>query len=479
MVNCAVGMDACTHTMMTMDGNMQTLLRAGAAKVDISPREGIQIAGDIGRRRPCTGVSEPIYARALVLEQGEKRFCILSIDVLAIDNPWADELRRRAQDEYGLAPETVMIHITQNHASPSIGNHFCRDECHIFPPEHPWLRGGDERYNEPAVAGAVKAIGDAIDRLTPVSVEAGRAVDGRVAFDRRFVMRDGTAECHPGNCNPDVLHVEGPTDPEVGVVTFTADDDAVVSALLHHTCHPCHGFGRNEVIAGWPGAWAREMEAHWGEPCVPLVINGCCGNIHHNNHVSPDAGPDHNRMGQMLAESTKRALESMARIAPAPFAWRCQVLPVPRREIPDDLLAEAKQLIADHPQPLWKDEKHIRVEWDWVYAVGIIDIADERTTHPDYPYEIQALRIGELALLGLMGEPFVEAQLAIKLASPFAFTQVAHMCNGYVGYVPTERAFEGGGYETRTGRGSRLTHGALKMIEDAAIDLMRSLHGSA
>jgi len=461
----------------TMDAAEKEPLLAGAAKVDISPQAGIQIAGDIGRRRPCTGVAEPIYARALVLAQGEARFCILSMDVLAIDNPWADEIRRRAHEAYGLAPETVLIHITQNHASPSIGNHFCRDECDIFPAEHQWLRGGDERYVEPAVAGAVAAIGAAIERLTPVSVAAGRAVDGRVAFNRRFVMRDGTALCHPGNCNPEVLHVEGPADPEVGVATFTASDGAVVSALLHHTCHPCHGFSGNDVIAGWPGAWAREMEAHWGAGCVPLVVNGCCGNVHHHNHVSPDPGLDHNRMGVLLAESAKRALEAAAPVTTAPFAWRRRVVPVPRREVPEELLAEAKQLLADHPEPLWKDAQHIRVDWDWVYAVGIIDIADERTTHPDYPYEIQALRIGDLAVLALMGEPFVEAQLAIKLASPFPFTQVAHMCNGYVGYLPTERAFAGGGYETRTGRGSRLAHSALQVVQDAAIELVKGLHG--
>jgi len=458
-----------------MNAKAKPALRAGAAKVDISPEVGIQIAGDIGRRRPCTGVKEPIYARALVLEEDGARFCILSINVLAIDNPCSDEIRRRAEEQFGLAPETVMVHITQNHATPSIGNHFCRDECDLFPAEHQWLRCGDERYNEPAVAGAVRAIGQALDGLTPVTVHAGRAVDGRVAFNRRYVLRDGTAVCHPPTCSPTILHAEGPTDPEVGVVTFTDAEGRVVSALLHHTCHPCHGFGGNDVIGGWTGAWCREMEAHFGEPCVPLVINGCCGNVHMTNHLSPDPVPDHNRMGAMLADSARRALEGMTPVETAPFGWARRILPIPRREIADELLAEAKKMLADHPEPLWKDEEHVRVEWDWVYAVGIIDIADERTTSPTYPYEIQAVRLGDLVVLSLMGEPFVEAQLRIKLESPFAFTQVAHMSNGYLGYVPTKRAFAGGGYETRTGRGSRLEPCALGMVEDAAIELLAEL----
>jgi hypothetical protein len=458
----------------------EAVLRAGAAKVDISPEVGIQIAGDIGRRRPCTGVKEPIYARALVLEQDKKRYCVLSIDVLAIDNPQADEIRKRARQAYGLSPDTVLVHITQNHASPSIGNHFCRDESPLIPPQYAYLRGGDERYNEPAISGAVQAIGAAMERLTPVTVAAGRAMDGRVAFNRRFVMRDGTSVCHPPRCSPNILHVEGPTDPEVGVVTFTGQDGRVVSALLHHTCHPCHGFGSNDVLGGWPGAWCREMEAHWGEPSVPLVINGCCGNVHHTNHVDPGPSPsdDHLKMGRMLAESAKRALAGMTPVAPIPFQWRQRVLPVPRRVIPDTLLAEAKEMLRKHPEPLWKDAQHIRVDWDWVYAIGIVDIADERLSHPNYHYEIQSLRIGNFALLSLMGEPFVEAQLRIKRESPFAQTQVAHMCNGYLGYVPTERAFTGGGYETRTGRGSRLVPEALRSVEEAAVQELKSLWDS-
>lgn len=103
-------------------------------------------------------------------------------------------------------------------------------------------------------------------------------------------------------------------------------------------------------------------------------------------------------------------------------------------------------------------------------------MVDEQKTVPDFLYEIQVLRIGDIALPALMGEPFVEAQLRIKKESPFALMQVAHMCNGYIGYVPTERAFAGGGYETRPGRGSRLAHGALKMIEDAALEMLREIH---
>jgi hypothetical protein len=449
-------------------------LRAGAAKMDISPANGIQIAGDIGRFRPCTGVLDPVYARALAIEKDGRQFAVLSIDVLAIDNPCVEEIRRRAKNAYGLAADAVMVHVTQNHAAPSIGNHMCRDSCTLIPDKHYWLRGGDANYVEPAIAAVVAAIGEALHKLTPVTVAAGRTTDGRVAFVRRYVMRDGTSRCQPPLCSPDILHVEGPADPEVGVATFTAEDGHVVSALLHHTSHPCNGFWGNEAMPDWPGAWCQEMEAHFGPACVPLVINGCCGDVITFNYLSPDQNPkggDYREIGRLLAQSTKKAMEQMTPIDAGQVGWSSMVLQIPRRQVPADVLEQSRQLLRDHPEPFWTDE--IRVSRDWVYAVSIIDIAEEQDQL--FPYEIQAMRIGSFALLAVGGEPFAVTQLTIKGGSPFAFTQVAHMCHGYVGYVPTKRALAGGGYETKIGRGSRLHADAAEMIEKSSVDFLKKL----
>src|SRR5262245_43952047 len=118
-------------------------MKAGAAKVDISPPKGIKIAGPIGKRRAWTRIAHRLYARALVLEQDVRRICILSMDVLIIDMPWADEIRRRVGKLCGIPRDAVMVHATQNHSAPDIGNDFCHDGCKLIPDEYEWLRGGD------------------------------------------------------------------------------------------------------------------------------------------------------------------------------------------------------------------------------------------------------------------------------------------------------------------------------------------------
>ena len=450
-------------------------LLAGAGRADITPELGIQLAGDIGTLRPAEEIRERLYVNVLVLKSGKTTFCFLSLDLLSTTTEWADAIRLRAARKFGLDPKAIVVHVTQNHASPSIGHLFMSDRTTLFPPEYPWIKGGDDRYNEPAVAKCLEAIDAALQNLRPATIRVGRGVDGRVAFNRRFVLRDGTAQTHPPKCDPSILYSEGPADPEVGVMTLTDTGGHVISGFLHHTCHPCHGYPHRYVIGDWPGVWAETMRKVWGDASVPLVINGCCGNIHHCNHLNPGSDPDHRQMAQMLGETSATAMGHMEPLVSDCLAMERSVLRLPMRKLTQKEVAAAQAILRKYPEPKWLDAEKKSVDWDWVYAVGILDLKrlQDRTSYQDY--EIQVFRIGDMALVALRGEPFVEAQLAIKQASPAPYTFVAHFCNGYAGYIPTEEAFARGGYETRTCNGSKFKPDALKAITNRAIRLLKKL----
>ncbi|MBI3987170.1 MAG: hypothetical protein HY343_09630 [Lentisphaerae bacterium] len=462
-----------------------TGLRAGVGVGDITPALGIQLAGDIGRLRPTEEIRDRLFARALALDKDGKRCCWVSLDLLAMSTEWSTEIRRRIHERFALAPEAVFLHCVQNHSSPTLGHFFTEGPSALVPPEYPWLLGGDDRYNEPAVAAILSAVDKALAELKPVTVAVGRGIDGRVAFNRRFVMRDGTARCHPPGCSPDILHVEGPTDPEVGVMTLQPCESleapdgpagaSPLAMLLHHTCHPTHGYPHRYVIGDWPGAWVEEMQSRVGPGGMPMVLNGCCGNIHHFNHIDPDSKGDYRRMARQLAETSGKALAAMTPLADPVLDWRRSVLQIPLRKLKVSQLRADEKLIRENPQPMWKDAGHTAVEWEWVYAVSRLSMKESQKQKKHFDYEIQAFRLGDMALVTLMGEPFVEAQLEIKLKSPAKFTWVAHFANGYVGYVPTRRAFKGGGFETRTGIGSKLCEDALERITAESLSLLKQL----
>lgn len=89
------------------------------------------------------------------------------------------------------------------------------------------------------------------------------------------------------------------------------------------------------------------------------------------------------------------------------------------------------------------------------------------------PLEVQVFRLGsDVAVVGLPGEVFVELGLAIKRASPFPVTLVVELCQDAPGYIPTEKAFAEGSYETVN---SRIVSGGGEMLVKAAVRLLKAL----
>lgn len=451
--------------------------KAGAAQVDITPEMGIQIAGDIGRYRPVEEIRDPLNAKALVIEGDGKRVCIVQVDLAMIDRKHSELIRHSAADRFDLDPDSIMLHATQTHSTPSLGNELLSDEYKGLPPEAWFLPGGDERYHPVAVKGILDAIEKALANLRPISMMAGRGIDGRVSFNRRFIMRDGTGTTHPAKCDPNILHTEGAVDPEVGVMLFVDDKGDRIAALLHHTCHPCHGYPLRWISAGWPGAWARNTQRIFGTQCVSLVLNGFCGNIHHCNHLDPNQDDNHIDMAQKLTGTTQKIISNNMRDVPANnLAYSMKSIKLDRRKLSAAELEAARKLLAKHPEPMWTDSAKTSIHWDWAYAITTMDLAEQYAKSALYEFPVQAIRLGDVAILGIPGEPFVEEQLRIKLRSPVPFTFCAHMANGSAGYIPTERAFTYGGYETRTANWSCLAPDSLTRIGDCAIEMLQNIY---
>jgi hypothetical protein len=243
--------------------------------------------------------------------------------------------------------------------------------------------------------------------------------------------------------------------------------------LLHFTCHPVHGYPHRYVSADWPGAWADGMRAFCGPGCVPLTLNGCCGNIHHRNHLDADQVDTYQLMGQALTETAITAIKrELTQVAEPRLAWKTVHLKLPYRDIQVEL-QQAREFLKQHPEPMWQDDQHIQCSWDWMAAVTYVAL-QERREHDGGLFDcvLQALRIGEIALVSFPGEPFVEAQLRLKVESPTYPTYTAHMSMYDPCYIPTRHAFARGGYETEWGD---LRPEALDAIADGALQAVRDI----
>ncbi len=454
---------------------MSEALHVGVAEATINPRMGMQIDGNIGVHRPARFVLNDIHARAIAFGQGDERFLLLSMELLAITQEWTDAIRAFAADELGFAPEQVAVHVVQCHSAPSLGQIMLSDR--LAPTrEHPWIRGSDPGYGPLALARIKPMLREAVANMQPVQLRFGTALESRVSFNRRIAMRDGTSEMGMGGRPQDALYREGPSDPEVGVALFTTEDLDTPAALLHHTSHPVHWHPQDAIHSDWPGAWAEMVRAEMLPGATPLVLNGCCGNVHHADVFNPDREDTPRSMARLLTDATRRALEGSCFTDERPvLASRTECFGIPWRDFPEGLFEDARAFLAEHPEPTWIDETKTRFGRDWAYAASQLDIEQMMAESDTYEYEIQALRIGDLGVVVLPGEPFVEAQLEIKQRSPFARTFVAHMSNRYVGYIPTPEAIARGGYEVGAWGASKLAAGALGMIVERSVAMLEEL----
>jgi hypothetical protein len=115
---------------------------------------------------------------------------------------------------------------------------------------------------------------------------------------------------------------------------------------------------------------------------------------------------------------------------------------------------------------------------DW-FARGLLGIWEAQrragTRELVEAVEVQAIAIGDIAFVGYPAEYFVEFGLKTKKHSPFPDTFVSELTNGWHGYVPTQAAFQYGGYETRLGDASRLVPEAGDLMCETGISLLKEL----
>lgn len=464
------------------------MLRAGAAACDITPKAGTHLGGTIGVLRDARVLAERLYARALVVESGSHKLCFVQPDLEIVTKKWLDRIRAAAKERCGLAEEAVMVHLPQTHSTPPLGNFILGDDLPNVPPKLEYLRGSQSEYCDFAVERIIESIVQANERLSPVQAGVGRAVRDDLAFNRRGITREGGIVMpwmFSGQSRPlgptNIAYLEGPADPEIGVFCLRSDDLCMQAMLLYFTCHPVNVFATDThmVSPDWHGAWCARMQETHGAGCTPLVLNGCCGNINPWPAFEPDFVPDHRRMGRALAETSDKIIAGLEFKAAAKIDTRRRIISLPLRTPAPADLAEARKMLADHPLPLWNAGSNpSQVSNEWMDAAMLMSVEMERERRPEFPYEIQAFRIGDTAFVGLPGEPFVEGQLAIKVRSPFPYTFVAHNTAEYAGYIAPPHSYARGGHEIRSkpAQWSKLESGALEMIVEESVALLEELH---
>jgi hypothetical protein len=443
--------------------------RAGAATVDISPtRLPALINGGFLEQRAET-VRDRLQARALVLDDGATRLAIVVVDSCMLPRELIDQAKQRAHERTGLAVDRILVSATHTHSAPSA------------------MGALGSRPDPDYVAELPGRIAEAIARATAdlEPAEMGWAVgdDFEHTHCRNWIRRpdrilpdpfgDRTvrANMHPGYESPDVIGPSGPVDPALSVLAVRSPQGRPLAVLANYSMHY---FGAAPVSADYYGRFATQLsrlitgnddKGQAGAPFVAMMSQGTSGDQHWMDYARPRTTITIDAYAEAVAAKAHEVYRTITFHPSAPLAMAETRLTLGRR-LPDERrLAWAREIMAGMGDRVPRNQQE-------VYAREALYLHDE----PTRELKLQAIKIGELAIVAIPNEVFALTGLTIKAQSPLVPTFIIELANGSEGYIPPPELHALGGYNTWPARTAglevqaepRIVAGALALIEQVS-----------
>lgn len=431
-------------------------LKAGFARVDITPPLGTTLAG-YPRTRYADGVLDPLTATAVVFDDGEKRAVVFSVDHLGLNMARTEVMRPVIAEAAGTVAD---------------GIHICCTHTHLAPVTYP---GNNDDYVEFLTRKMCDAAVMAVKDLAPATLSYTRARVEDVAFVRRFRMKDGSCATNPGYLNPNIDHTLGQPDEEASLLIIKRENAPEIG-IVNFQVHP-DTIGGCTVSADYP-YFVRSTYEQLVENSRCMYINGCQGDTNHNDvRLSKDqlrTGYKRTRyMGRKIAMSVVANYDLARPLEGTEVNFAQKYVTVKNNKGTPDQIPEAKEVMRKFKEggidalgPASMGMLRVSIYAQASRIVGYLDQPDERQL------VLSAVRVGDVAFVGFPGEPFTEMGRGVKKNSKFTLTIPSCCTNGYEAYYPTEDAYEYGSYE---GMSARFVKGTAEQLTVESSELINSL----
>lgn len=466
-------------------------LLAGVARVEINPPAGIVHLNWGSQTHVAAEGIDPagMKATALVISDGRQKFAMVDIDTLGVQG--LDEAIGRASAQTGIPARHIRLAATHTHSGPMLSR-----QRGPLGTDYNQYEPAFQEYRRRMVDRVVEAIVEADRRLKPAHLYGARGI-GTININRRFRASGGMPAAVGRN-------PEGFLDRDLSVVRIDDGDGKPIAVLVNYQCHGTVLAYENRLISpDWIGMTRQVVEqALPGALC--LYFQGAAGNQGPVEGFTGDLRVAH-RLGSVLGhqaaalalgietvrreprfegfvESTAYQAKQHWRVAgprDSPVRFASRRLEVPRRRYTPADIDEMETRIADAQKKV-EEVKAAGDAWKLHQAearlrrVGDL-LTQWRKPHDGTPIavDIEALRIGEVAIFAMPGEPFAEIGAAVKQGSPLAVTLFCGYSSGAGGdYMPVPAEYSLGGYEVE--RTPYAPEAAGRVIA-AAVELLRSL----
>ena len=220
--------------------------RAGFAEADITPEIGMEQPGGYGKSFHKS-LHDPCKVRVAVFDDGVKRVALVGTDSLTVPDQLVKDVRKEIQAKCGIAPDGILIGASHSHSSGPTGmvqpGEYDHASALVQKLAYEQSSCADPRYLLLMHRQVVAAVSQATQSLAAAKCSFGVGIEDKVAFNRRFRMKNGLTFTHPGKCNPDIVEVAGPIDPHVGVIGAWDQKGKLRGVVVNHACRATNSPG--------------------------------------------------------------------------------------------------------------------------------------------------------------------------------------------------------------------------------------------
>ena len=412
-------------------------LYAGAAAWDMTPPQGVTLAGYPHFDRPNTGAHDPLMATCIYLRRGETELALVTLDILYFSKQYTRAVRARVEEACGMKGAGILCCCSHTHSGPwAAGNPEMDAQCG---------KAGDQ---DPEYVAAL------LDGITELILRARKeAFPAEVGVT---AIRCGAEKGIGGNRrSPD-----GICDPMLGVLAVRDGSGVIRGILTTYALHPTFLHEDSTLVSADYPAYLRIAICEKYPEAVVGFAQGCSGDQSSRYFRTGQSFDEAERVGRTMAGSALEALEKMSFDAAPELGYASEETPLRIRSYPpsSEVRKEVEKFTREYNEYKAAGASYLDVQNANLRMLGAEDrlgyalcLEEGRPIalrDDENPAEVMVIRIGKWCVAGIPGEVFVEYGLRIKAGIKAETTLVFELSNGCLpGYCINAEAFYEGGYE--------------------------------
>jgi len=433
-------------------------LFAGYAEAVVTPPLGLKIPGYYSVRI-SDGIIDDLMIRAVAFSDGETKALFFSCECIGIRADASKLIREKIAARCDMDPSAIYISCNHSHTAFRI----------VLPSE------GESEMNT-FLLRLIQHFCDtaqfAFEDLKPAELKYALGEAKGVGFLRRYRMKDGTVKTNPGIGNPEIDHFEGIDDHSLQLIRVIREGGKEL-LMVNFGTH-ADVIGGNKYCPDYSGYMARYLEGAFADQVEVLFFNGAEGDSNHINAFLPKGSPrkgldTSKRMARILSGEVLKIYDDAKPIEGEKITSQIVTVKVGKNAYDPADLPEAEEVRRIYNEKGNKAPELKNFKLNVPEALRIL----ANLKRPEFfELPLTVIQLGNIAFVGIPGEPFQKIGLDIKAKSKMKATIVTCCTNGGEGYYPTTEAFAEKGYERSA---SPFASNCAQILVDGAIGAIDKL----